>query len=149
MSIEDGGHWGKPLPRSLSPKSWGLQIVGQRHHNGPKLVFDILLGRGKMNMHTRTILRRWPDLGQIPKAVKKLEELREREVETRVRGRESNWGGKGRRPGSRALRTRCDKGTAIFISREDRTYTLDTEGKRHKKVAGKEEVSPEGKIPKS
>lgn len=103
MSIEDGGHWGQPLARSLSPEPWSLEIVGQSHHNGPKLVFDILLGRGRMDMDTRTILRPQPDLGQILKPGKKLAEMREREVETRVRGRESDWGGKGRRPGSRAF----------------------------------------------
>jgi len=43
VSIEDGGHWGQPLARSLSPEPWSLEIVGQSHHNGPKLVFDILL----------------------------------------------------------------------------------------------------------
>lgn len=30
-------------------------------------------------MHTRTIIRRWPDLGQILKAVKSCQELRERD----------------------------------------------------------------------
>lgn len=43
VGIEDGGHWGQTLARSLSPEPWGLETVGQGHHNGPKLVFDILL----------------------------------------------------------------------------------------------------------
>lgn len=76
MSIEDGGHRGQPLARSLSPEPWGLESVGQGHHNGPKLVFDILLGRGKMDMDTRTILRPQKDLGQILKPGKKLEEMK-------------------------------------------------------------------------
>lgn len=85
VSIEDGGHWGQPLARSLSPEPRGLKIVGQSHHNGPKLVFDILLGRGKMDTDTRTILRPQPDLGQVLKAAKKLEEMKER-------GRDQNEG---------------------------------------------------------
>ena len=47
MGIEDGGHGGQPLARSLSPEPRGLETIGQSHHDGPKLVFDILLGKGK------------------------------------------------------------------------------------------------------
>lgn len=76
MGIEDGGHWGQTLARSLSPEPWGLETVGQGHHNGPKLVFDILLGRGKMDKDT--IFRPQPDLGQILKPGKKIREVKER-----------------------------------------------------------------------
>ena len=48
MDIENGGYWEQPLARNLSPEPRGLETIGKGHHNGPKLVFNILLERGKM-----------------------------------------------------------------------------------------------------
>lgn len=57
VGTEDGGHWGQPLVKSLSPEPRGLETIGQGHHNGPKLVFDILLETEKIHMDTRTLPR--------------------------------------------------------------------------------------------
>lgn len=64
MGIEDGGHWGESLAKSLSPEPRGLETIGQGHHNGTKFVFDIVLKRGKIVPH-------WYDLQAptLPKAL--------------------------------------------------------------------------------
>lgn len=64
MGIEDGGHGGQPLARSLSPEPRGLETIGQSHHDGPKLVFDILLGKGK----DRCEYKNNPQTPALPKA---------------------------------------------------------------------------------
>lgn len=54
VGIEDGGHWGQALTRSLSSEPRGLETIGQGHNDGPKLVFDILLRREKTDVDART-----------------------------------------------------------------------------------------------
>lgn len=84
MGIENGGHWGQSLARCLSSEPRGLEAIGQSHHNGPKLVFDVLLEGDKMDMDTRTIPRPrpcpkpQPDPRQILKLGKRLREMKER-----------------------------------------------------------------------
>lgn len=82
MGIKDGGHRGYPLARSLSPEPRVPETIGQGHHNGPKLVFDILLGRESLFLTVSTprfqpCPRSEPDLGQTLK-------LRSLERETAV-----------------------------------------------------------------
>lgn len=84
VDIKNGGHWWQPLARSLLPEPRGLETIGQGHHNSPKLVFDIFLGREKMDVDTRTIPgpqpcpKLQPDLGEILKFGNKPREIKER-----------------------------------------------------------------------
>lgn len=119
VGIEDGGHWGQPLTRSLSSEPRGLETIGQGHDDGPKLVFDILLGREKTEVDARTI----PQAPAPPKAPAR--PRTDPEAWKEALGDEGErWRTKlekGEEPGLRALRITQKDGLAITTSREKRT----------------------------
>jgi hypothetical protein len=120
VGIEDRSHWEQPLTNSLSPEPRSLETVGQGHHNGPKLVFDILLEGKDCSSVEQPPAHAWPfprpqtDPGQIVKLRKKFREMKDRGGELSEEEGETTVGTEGN-PGFRALRTR------LFISGEDRT----------------------------